>query len=611
MTARTRTILIVTALALASAPIYFYRLDDTPIYLTRDETFVGLSGYSIAEKARDLQGRFMPLYFYSRVHENWWAPALPYASALFQKVLPLSEATVRAPMAFAAVVNIVLVFFIGRLLFDRVGLAAAAAALLAINPAHVIENRFGNDSSLPVTFALAWMLGVMAHLRRDSAAALFLAGLSLGIGLYSYVGAAPLMPLYFALTFAVMAVRRDRWRRQAIFAAGFLLPIAAGIPWLLDHPTVLQTTFLHYQGEQFRNLDAARTMRLFTTARRAVEIARLYVEFWNPRFLFVEGAPTTLHSTGRVGVFLVSVAGLLLVGAIRCIVRARSAHDRSLLLVGAFLLTPAPASLVDFSDHTALHAMWRAVEVVAFGALLAVAGVEYIASPSRSRWQGIALVVAVGAPVALLVGYRSNVPDAALLLTALGAVTVAGGLVLLLWRRTHATTAFAVAATVALAAVSVQQFAGFYVDYLTKYRGEFVVHTDGPIRELITAIVERVPPVELSKQREAPAVYVGFRLGVGDWGNYYLQFYLHKYHREDLLPRTTNDINASQFSNDRICRMPPGSIAATRIGWDPNADAVVERMIKASEVTLETLIRDPFGQPMYWVLRTAGACVTE
>jgi 4-amino-4-deoxy-L-arabinose transferase-like glycosyltransferase len=610
MAARTRTIVIAFVLAVTSAPIYFYRLDDSPIYLTRDETFVGLSGHSIATKARDLQGRFMPLYFYSRVHENWWAPVLPYSTAAFLKVLPLSEGSVRAPMALAGVINVVLVFFIGQLLFDRHDLAAAAAVLLAINPAHVIENRFGNDSSLPVTFSLAWMLAAAIYLRSGSWKALFAAGLSLGIGFYSYVGAVPLMPLYFALTCGVLWHRRDRPARFLILTAGFLLPIAAGIPWLLDHPAAFRTTFLHYQGEQFRNLDAAATVSIFATLRRGLEIASLYVEFWNPRFLFVEGAPTTLHSTGRVGVFLISAAGLLVVGAVRCACQARS-DRRALFLLGAFLLTPVPASLVDYTDHTALHAMWRAVGVVAIGALLAVVGLHYIVTAPRTRWRNVALGVAVGAPLTLLVLYRATVPDARVLLGALIGLTITSGLALVLSGRAIGPAALGISVAVALAAVSVQQFAGFYRDYMTRYRGQFLVHTDGPIRELVQAIIERVPPMELSKQRVPPAVYVGFRLGVGDWGHYYLLFHLHKYHREDLLPRTINDINASQFTNDRICQLPPDSIAATRIGWDPKADALVQRMIKANMVTLETLIRDVFGQPMYWVLRTTGSCVPE
>ena len=127
--------------------------------------FVALSGHAVSTTGRDLEGRWLPLYFFSSVHGNWWAPVLPYTVAAILKVVPLSEASVRAPVAIAAIGNVLLVFFAARLLFERPAAAWIAALVLALAPLHVIESRFANDASMPVTFAAAWALAMVSHAR--------------------------------------------------------------------------------------------------------------------------------------------------------------------------------------------------------------------------------------------------------------------------------------------------------------------------------------------------------------------------------------------------------------------------------------------------------------
>lgn len=48
MTSHTRATLLAALLALLTSAMYLWRLDDTPIYLTRPEAFVGLTGQALA-----------------------------------------------------------------------------------------------------------------------------------------------------------------------------------------------------------------------------------------------------------------------------------------------------------------------------------------------------------------------------------------------------------------------------------------------------------------------------------------------------------------------------------------------------------------------------------
>jgi hypothetical protein len=290
-----------------------------------------------------------------------------------------------------------------------------------------------------------------------------------------------------------------------------------------------------------------------------------------------------------------------------------------LLLLGALLLAPVPASLVDINDHTALHATWRAGEIAPFGAVLAGVALEYLLMRRTSRLQPLASTVALGVPLALAVAYRQSIPNAGVMVAGLAIALASIALMELRALRlarlrtvdvSHAAphrwgTAAGLAIAVVLGVASLVQFNAFHRDYMTDYRRRFIPETDGNVRDVLEAVINRSPEMELSPQRATPAIYLGFRFGAGEWAAYYWLFYLHKHHREDLLVRTIDDRNASQFTRDRICRLPAGSIAATRAGWDKDTDALIDRMIKGGDVVLEQLVR---GEPTYWLLRTTGAC---
>jgi 4-amino-4-deoxy-L-arabinose transferase-like glycosyltransferase len=84
------------------------------------------------------------------------------------------------------------------------------------------------------------MLAGLTYLRTGNPRALLAAGVVLGIGFYSYVGAVPLMPLYMFITCVALWRRRDSPTRYLTFAAGFVIPIAIGLPRLVRNPAAFQ-----------------------------------------------------------------------------------------------------------------------------------------------------------------------------------------------------------------------------------------------------------------------------------------------------------------------------------------------------------------------------------
>ena len=137
--------------------IYAWRLGSAPVYLAHDEVVFALNAQSIAATGRGMEGGWLPLSFH--VAGNYWAtPVNIYLTALFLKVLPISETSIRLPGVLIGLVDVVLMYFVARRLFGREVLAIVAAVLLTLTPSHMIHSRLGVDHLYPVPFVLGWLL---------------------------------------------------------------------------------------------------------------------------------------------------------------------------------------------------------------------------------------------------------------------------------------------------------------------------------------------------------------------------------------------------------------------------------------------------------------------
>lgn len=350
--------------------IYVWRLGSAPVHLYNTEVMFGLQAHSIAWTARDVNGRLLPLYFQMRpIGDNvWFQPMLVYLTAPFVRVLPLSEWAIRLPTVMVGLIDVVLMYFVARQIFTRQVLALAAAALLALAPAHFMSSRFAMDYLYPVPFVLAWLLCLSRFLESGRLTLLFAATSFLGIGFFSYIAAVVMMPWYFIVTCA--ALLRERRQAGRVFlaaVAGFLWPFLPLVLWLSTHPTY---------GDTVGRYGFVRTLRDGLHFFAITDRINIYWSYLNPSYLFVTGGVDVMDSTRRIGVFLLPMAPLLLVG-LNEIVNVRRQTMNLVLLIGFFTaplaaLIPAEAFAID-----------RELEVVPFAVLIAVWGVDRLLSARR------------------------------------------------------------------------------------------------------------------------------------------------------------------------------------------------------------------------------------
>jgi 4-amino-4-deoxy-L-arabinose transferase-like glycosyltransferase len=540
-----RVILTAAAIAGATMVVYAWRLGDAPIHLSPDEAIIAVDAHTLASTGRDVHGSFLPLFFKIQLpgesRMGWFTPVIFYLSALVLKVVPLSEGVVRIPSMLVGVVNVVLMYFVGRRLFQVEPLAIIAAALLALTPAHFILSRYALDYLYPLPFVLGWFLCLLTFLETKRPATLFTGTLLLGIGVFSYIAALVLMPLYFLATCIVVLREPRRLQLLGVCAAGFGLPLLFLAGWLIGHPTAFADTAARYDLYDTKHLNALQGLRSFLSFTNVDRLASLYWSFFNPSFLFFTGDRQTMFSTKLIGVFTLPVAFLLPAGIYS--VLSRPLTTRTTLVFLGFVTAPL-AALLGGEDN----AITRAVTLLPFTALLATFGIEYLWSASLG-W------------------FSAN-------------------------RIANRFSLSRMAAIVLLVLIPAQ-FALFYRDYFTDYRLRSSPWLSGNLRGALETLIE------MEEQQHAPRIYFAILAstsGLMDirnrWMGSYWQFYLIKHQREDLLARS------GPFEMGHVREVPTGSLVLANIG-EVNMDSLV----KSGELKRVRMIPEVSGPEFFSILQ--------
>lgn len=230
-----RIAVVALTAAVATAAVYCSGLEESPIYLTKDEASFAIQAHAIATTGRDTSGRRLPLYFQEPGFTIGRDPVYIYATALVLTTRPLTAGALRIPTTLAAAVSVGLIVLIAYELYGSVTLAAVAGILLAVTPAFFIRSRAALSVVMPVPFQLIWLLFLIRYSRHGRLRQVIAATTALGVGLYSYLSMLFLAP--FHLLFSLVEIARQRrWRHAIIALAVFgvwLVPLAA---WQVTHP---------------------------------------------------------------------------------------------------------------------------------------------------------------------------------------------------------------------------------------------------------------------------------------------------------------------------------------------------------------------------------------
>ena len=384
MSARLRSIVTAGAIAGVTLLLYATRLGPPPP-LSPDETVFHAQAQSVASNGRDTAGQLAPLFF--RVSEELWLQPIPvYTTAALLAVTSTGDWGSRFSTVRPVVLGAVLIYLIARRLFRREWLAITCSTLLVLTPALFAHARTAGDAPYPLPFVLVWLLSLVVFIERPRRWLLVIAGLALGLGVYTQPGA-PITMAFLALLSvpALTASGHPALRTGVPLSAGFVIPLLIMVPWFLSHPDSYRDTMGRWAIVQAHIRFPLDGLRAFVNWTTLGQRASLYWGFFDPSWLFFSAAEHTGVLRGAAPL-LAPMAVLVPMGIAQALKRAGAAIP--ILLIGGLVITPMAAATLGVP-----HNIGQAMTMVPFVVLLAGFGLERILTSALPRAVGIALLV--------------------------------------------------------------------------------------------------------------------------------------------------------------------------------------------------------------------------
>lgn len=216
-----------TLVILAGSLARLLFLGESPMGLHQDEAYGAYNSWAVMNYGIDSFGYTRPVYY--TVWGSGMSVLYSYLTMPFFALFGVSAVTIRLPQALLGCVSIVVVYGLGREMFQSKWMGLLFAFLLAVNPWHIQQSRFGMDANLAVPLLLIAMYFFCRYLNGRQKS-LWGTAVFLGLTLYSYVLTWLLIPLFLLLCLFFFR-KRMRFNRQ--FFLCFLLLFIMAVPLLL------------------------------------------------------------------------------------------------------------------------------------------------------------------------------------------------------------------------------------------------------------------------------------------------------------------------------------------------------------------------------------------
>jgi Dolichyl-phosphate-mannose-protein mannosyltransferase len=366
-------------------------LGTNPPGLFRDEAekvhtawSLGLTGgYHHLTQAMGPDGRLMPVFeslgppLFIDAYGSWTSAVYHWATVPFALVLGPTALAARLPAALVGILTLLIVWRFVRRAFDE-EVALLALFFLAISPWHVLFSRWAQQGIfVPLWLALA--LWIFERGRLAAGRQWWIAGLCLGMALYTYAPMRLTVPLFvLALAFAY---RQDLARNRRAALGALLAFVLACLPTAL--------WLMLYAGEGMQRFGRVSIWQEGASLGSVTgQFISNYLRHLSVPFLFLGGDENLRHSVPGFGqMHWIELPGLLL--ALLLALTQRRPQDLTLALW--FLLAPIAPSLTLESPHAlrgiaalpAAHILSAAGTAVIFRSLVQFAHAKL--APRRRR----------------------------------------------------------------------------------------------------------------------------------------------------------------------------------------------------------------------------------
>lgn len=381
-----KAVLLLLLIFLLASFLRLKNLAVNPPGFYTDEASAGFNAYKILTTARDEHGNFMPFFFeaqqdYKNIFEVY--PIVPFI-ALFG----VSEFSVRLAQAFFGILNILLIFFLAKVLWnDAVGLMSAF--ILAISPwqIHLSRSMIGSHNAF-LFFVLAGTLFLVLA-RKNSWRSSYLTASSVlfGISFYTYFATRIFTPfflagiLFFWRADFLKLVRKDT-KKTLLAIALFVLIV---IPFALH--------LLSGKGfSRYREVPFTHRQNLIVSS------AKLYLLHFEPKLVFLRGdsdypgQQIIRHSVTGIGLFYKWQTPFFILGILFLIFAQKDHRDARVVVFLMLALYPLGTVV---SDAVTPYATRSVIGVIPYALLIAFGIYRSFLSVSGMGLK-LAFVLAIG-----------------------------------------------------------------------------------------------------------------------------------------------------------------------------------------------------------------------
>lgn len=356
------TKVLITLILILALGLRVYKLESIPPSLSWDEASVGYNAWTIANYGRDEYGQFLPLYF--RSFGEGKNPVDIYITSIFVKFLGLNEISTRLPSTVVGVLNVLLIYFLVKILFGNELIALLSSLFLTISPYNIHFSRFNHEANFALFF---FMLGIFLFLKsiKNHKYLLPVAILSFITSFLSYNPPKLIAPVML-LVLLILYANRLLKNKLNVFISFVVLSLF--ILFILTNREILGTERIKQTAVSSEQFEKTNLFKI--TGNRSLGRLELtaiqYSWHFTPQYLFIQGDKNPRLSS-QTGEFYKIDAIFLILGILYLIYRR--SKEGILLLVWA-AVAPLPSGLVAEAPHAAragfMMGSWHLISALGF-----------------------------------------------------------------------------------------------------------------------------------------------------------------------------------------------------------------------------------------------------
>lgn len=305
--------IVVLIICLFSFVLFSFKLLSVPPSVNGDEVGIARNALLISKNLTDENNNFLPLFIFAK-DSDWKQPVTVYTTALVFKIIGSSFWSLRFVSILFVIISLVILYFISIEKYDF-KFFLFSSLIFVTTPIILIQSHLALENIAVLPFILFWLLMLLKFEKKQKLYYLILAGVSLGIGLFSYLGMRLFVPILILLSLVIL--KKDYMKIRYL--------ILGSLPFFI----LLFISNFYYPNAVVGRYSGA-SISIFEYLYR-------YLSIYDLSFLFLKGDVTPSHSTGKAGMFLISTLPLFIFG-IKKIIADKKPFE--ILILSTFFLAP-------------------------------------------------------------------------------------------------------------------------------------------------------------------------------------------------------------------------------------------------------------------------------